>query len=39
MAEDIFKYSPVTEWNGMVVEFDMPSTTKVEYYLAPRVVE
>ena len=26
MAEDIFKYSPVTEWNGMVVEFDMPST-------------
>ena len=26
MAEDIFKYSPATEWNGMVVDFDMPST-------------
>ena len=26
MAEDIFKYSPATQWNGMVFDFDMPST-------------
>ena len=23
---DIFKYSPITEWNGQIVDFDMPST-------------
>jgi hypothetical protein len=26
MAEDIFKYAPISEWNGMVVDFGMPST-------------
>ena len=26
MAEDIFKYAPISEWNGMIVDFGMPST-------------
>ena len=26
MSEDIFKYRSVTEWNGYIVDFDMPST-------------
>ena len=26
MAEDIFKYSPISEWNGNIVDFGMPST-------------
>ena len=26
MAEDIFKYKSVTEWNGYIVQFGMPST-------------
>ena len=26
MAEDIFKYAPISEWNGYIVDFGMPST-------------
>ena len=26
MGEDIFKYAPITEWNGQLVDFGMPST-------------
>ena len=26
---DIFAYSPITEWNGQIVDFDMPSTDRV----------
>jgi hypothetical protein len=26
MAEDIFKYAPISEWNGEIVDFGMPST-------------
>lgn len=26
MAEDIFKYTPVTQWNGYIVQFGLPST-------------
>ena len=26
MAEDIFKYNPISEWNGDFVDFGMPST-------------